>query len=50
VKDKNNETVWSYLVTPGKFHWDSVAQNLADLLVKKFEEALQASNVKGASH
>jgi hypothetical protein len=50
VKDKHNETLWSYLVTPGKFHWDSVAQNLADLLVKKFEEALQASNVKGASH
>lgn len=50
VHDKHNETLWSYLVTPGKFHWDSVMQNLADLLVKKFEEALQASNVKGASH
>ena len=50
VKDKNNETLWSYLVTPGKFHWDTVTQNLTDLLVKKFEEALHASNVKGASH
>ncbi len=50
VKGKDNETLWSYLVTPNKFHWDSVTQDLAIRLVKKFGEALQAGAVKGASH
>jgi hypothetical protein len=50
VKGKDSETLWSYLVTPNKFHWDSVTQDLANSLVKKFAEALQAGAVKGASH
>ena len=50
VKGKDAETLWSYLVTPRNFHWGTVSQDLADRLVKKFQEALQASAAKGASH
>jgi phosphate transport system substrate-binding protein len=50
VKGKDAETLWSYLVTPRKFHWGTVTQDLADNLVKKFQEAVQDSAAKGASH
>ena len=50
VKGKDAETLWSYLVTPRKFHWGTVSQDLADNLVKKFQQAVQDSAAKGASH
>jgi hypothetical protein len=50
VKGKDNETMWSYLVTPSKFYWGTVAEDLADHLVKKFQQAVQDSAAKGASH
>ena len=50
VKGKDTETLWSYLVTPSKFHWGAVTEDLADHLVKKFLEAVQQSVAKGASH
>jgi hypothetical protein len=49
VKGKDNETEWSYLVTPSKFYWGTVAEDLADHLVKKFQQALQDSAAKGPS-
>jgi hypothetical protein len=50
IKGKDAETLWSYLVTPSKFHWGAVTEDLADHLVKKFQQALQESAAKGASH
>jgi hypothetical protein len=50
LKGKDAETLWSYLVTPRKLHWGTVTQDLADNLVKKFQEAVQDSAANGASH
>ena len=50
VKGKDNETLWSYMVTPSKFTWSSVSQDLADQMVKKFVKALQDSATTGAPH
>ena len=50
VKGKDNETLWSYLVTPSKFTWGSVTQDLADQMVKKLVKALQDSTATGAAH
>jgi len=49
VKGKDNETLWSYAVTPSKFTWSSVTQDLADQMVKKFVKALQDSSATGAA-
>jgi hypothetical protein len=35
LRGKNNATLWSYFVTPGKFQWNSVTQDLVNRLVKK---------------
>ncbi|HYM00875.1 MAG TPA: substrate-binding domain-containing protein, partial [Blastocatellia bacterium] len=37
---KGGATLWSYLVTPSKFHLKSITNDLADQLVKKLLEAL----------
>jgi len=50
VKGKDNKTLWSYLVTPGKFTWGNVTQDLADQMVKKFVKALEDSSATGAAH
>jgi hypothetical protein len=50
VKGKDNETLWSYLVTPSKFTWGTVTQDLADQMVKKFVKALEDSTATGAAH
>jgi hypothetical protein len=50
VKGKDNGTLWSYQVTPSKFTWSSVTQDLADQMVKKFVKALQVSATAGAVH
>jgi hypothetical protein len=40
---KNDEPLWSYLVTPGAFRTGDVSKDLADRLVDKFLEARQKS-------
>ena len=35
VIGKNNQTLWSYLVTPGKFPWNGIPDDLAKQLVKQ---------------
>jgi phosphate transport system substrate-binding protein len=41
IVGKNDETLWSYLVTPSKFRAGSVTQDLADHLVTKLLGALE---------
>ena len=41
VLGKDNETLWSYLVTPSKFRSGSVTEDLADQLVAKLAGALE---------
>jgi phosphate transport system substrate-binding protein len=41
VTGKDNETLWSYLVTAGKFRVGSITQDLADHLVAKLHTALE---------
>jgi hypothetical protein len=50
VKGKDNQTLWSNLVTPSKFTWGNVTQDLADQMVKKFVKALEDSTATGAAH
>jgi phosphate transport system substrate-binding protein len=40
VLGKDNETLWSYLVTPGKFRSGSITDDLADQFVAKLDGAL----------
>ncbi len=39
VTSKDNEVVWSYLVTPRKFAWGGIVHDLADNLASKLLEA-----------
>jgi phosphate transport system substrate-binding protein len=39
VTSKNNEVLWSYLVTPSKFAWGGIVHDLADNLASKLLEA-----------
>jgi phosphate ABC transporter phosphate-binding protein len=41
VVGRNNEPLWSYLVTPSKFRTGAITQDLADQLVTKLAEALE---------
>ena len=41
ILGKDNETLWSYLVTPSKFRSGSVTEDLADQLVAKLAGALE---------
>lgn len=41
VTGKNNEVLWSYLVTPRKFAWGGIVHDLADNLAAKLLEARQ---------
>jgi len=50
LKGKNDETLWSYLVTPSKMRWTSVAQDLASQTVKKLLETQRGSDKAGTSH
>jgi phosphate ABC transporter phosphate-binding protein len=42
VIGRDNETLWSYLVTPSKFSWGSITDDLSDQLVKQLTEARHA--------
>ncbi len=46
ILGKDNEPLWSYLVTPGKFRSESVTEELADQLVAKLERALKEEREK----
>jgi hypothetical protein len=41
VVGKNDNTLWSYLVTPGNFAWNGIADDLARQLVSKLLSALK---------
>jgi len=41
VKGRNNEVLWSYLVTPRKVEWGGIVHDLADNLTAKLLEARQ---------
>jgi phosphate transport system substrate-binding protein len=45
IVGKNDETLWSYLVTPSNFQWNGIADDLARQLVNKLVAAL-----KGEEH
>lgn len=49
LKGKNDETLWSYLVTPSKMRWTSVAQDLAAQIVKRLVETLRNGDKAGAT-
>ncbi|MGB6134635.1 MAG: phosphate ABC transporter substrate-binding protein PstS [Acidobacteriaceae bacterium] len=48
VKNRNGETVWSYLVTPGRMRWHGVDQDMADHVVKLMLAALARGRTGGA--
>jgi len=46
VKDKRGETLWSYLVTPGRMHWNGVDQDMANHIVRLMDAALAGSYLR----
>jgi hypothetical protein len=48
LKGKDNETLWSYLATPGKFPWNGVSQDLVNRVAKKLVAALDSN--RGVRH
>jgi phosphate ABC transporter phosphate-binding protein len=49
VLGKGNDTLWSYLVTPGKFRSGPVTEDLADQLVTKLVGAVEQKGDSGPS-
>jgi phosphate transport system substrate-binding protein len=49
VLGKDNETLWSYLVTPSKVRTGSITEDLADQVVKKLGEALANGREKAVA-
>jgi phosphate transport system substrate-binding protein len=49
VVGKNDETLWSYLVTPGSFPWNGIADDLARQLVSKLLAAFKGEDHQGAA-
>ena len=47
ITGKNNEVLWSYLVTPSKFAWGGIINDLADNLVSSLLEARNETNGAG---
>jgi phosphate transport system substrate-binding protein len=41
---KNNETLWSYLVSPSRFPWNGIADDLAGQMVSKLLVALKGND------
>ena len=44
ITSKDNEVLWSYLVTPSKFAWGGIVNDLADNLTAKLLEAREERN------
>ncbi len=40
LKGKDGQALWSYMVTPGRFHWNSLDEEMADHIVKLLAEAI----------
>jgi phosphate transport system substrate-binding protein len=49
VIGRNNEVLWSYLVTPRKFAWGGIVHDLADNLTAKLVEARQQTSDAASS-
>lgn len=47
LKDPRGDTLWSYLVTPGKLHWSGVEQDMADHVVRLMDSALASGTLAG---
>jgi hypothetical protein len=50
LKGKDNETLWSYIVTASKSQSGGIVRDLADHLAKKLVEALHQESGTGAPH
>jgi phosphate ABC transporter phosphate-binding protein len=44
--DKNNQPLWSYLVTPSRFRTDSIAHDLADHAAERLIDAVHSGSLK----
>lgn len=49
IVSKSGEPLWSYLVTPSKFAWTSIADDLAGNLVKELLRARQENTTSGTA-
>jgi phosphate ABC transporter phosphate-binding protein len=49
LDNRSGETLWSYLVTPGRLHWKSAADDMADHSVRLMTAALERGNPSGGS-
>jgi phosphate transport system substrate-binding protein len=49
VVGENNQTLWSYLVTPSKFPWGGIVHDMADALAARFLEARREKSEGGAA-
>jgi phosphate transport system substrate-binding protein len=47
VVGKNDETLWSYLVTPSDFPWNGITDDLANQLVTRLVAALKVNDHQG---
>jgi phosphate ABC transporter phosphate-binding protein len=49
LADKNDQILWSYLVTPSRFHTSSISDDLADQIVERLLSAIEHGTGKPAS-
>jgi phosphate transport system substrate-binding protein len=49
VTDRQNEVLWSYLVTPRKFAWGGIIHDLSDNLIAKLLDARLENSDRGAT-
>jgi phosphate transport system substrate-binding protein len=48
VANKDGDVLWSYLVTPGRVHWNGVSQDMANHIVRLLLTALRQPNMDTA--
>jgi phosphate transport system substrate-binding protein len=49
LDNRNGETLWSYLVTPGRLRWKSAADDMADHAVRLMTAALEHDHMPGSA-
>jgi phosphate ABC transporter phosphate-binding protein len=49
LDNRNGETLWSYLVTPGHMRWKSAADDMADHSVRRMAAALEHGSATGGA-
>jgi phosphate transport system substrate-binding protein len=49
LDNRNGETLWSYLVTPGAMRWKSAADDMADHIVRLMAAALEHGSASGSA-